>query len=160
MGVTCIVLICAGDAGVAVDCGWRRSLMFIVAFVVLFSGVVSSVIASATTPLVLSFILPVTVPGPASQIPDRVAGWGDRNRRGDVAIRVLWPSPVAFPVEARAVAACRAIAARIRAEIAWVTGDGGEDAERERDATRKRSDEAVAGARQAVPRRRHTGRPA
>ena len=84
--------------------------MFIVAFVVLFSGVVSSVIASATTPLVLSFILPVTVPGPASQIPDRVAGWGIATVAAMFAIRVLWPSPVAFPIEARAVAACRAIA--------------------------------------------------
>ncbi len=117
--------------------------MFIVAFVVLFSGVVSSVIASATTPLVLSFILPVTVPGPASEIPDRIAGWAIATVAAMVATRVLWPSPVAFPIESRAVAACRAIAGRLRAEIAWVTGDGGEAAERERDATRTLSDDAV-----------------
>jgi len=36
--------------------------MLVVGFVVLFSGVVSSVIASASTPLLLAFILPVTVP--------------------------------------------------------------------------------------------------
>ena len=41
-----------------------------------FSGVVSSVLAGATTSLLLAFILPVTVAGPVSSIPDRLAGWG------------------------------------------------------------------------------------
>ena len=142
MGVTCIVLISLGTL-VSQSTVAATVLMFIVAFVVLFSGVVSSVIASATTPLVLSFILPVTVPGPASEIPDRIAGWAIATVAAMVATRVLWPSPVAFPIESRAVAACRAIAGRLRAEIAWVTGDGGAEAEQERDATRKLSDDAV-----------------
>ena len=142
MGVACIVLISVGTL-VSQSAVAATMLMFIVAFVVLFSGVVSSVIASATTPLVLSFILPVTVPGPASEIPDRIAGWAIATVAAMVATRVLWPSPVAFPIESSAVTACRAIAGRLRAEIAWVTGDGGEQAERERDATRTLSDEAV-----------------
>ncbi len=142
MGISCIVLICLGTL-VSQSTAVATIAMFVVAFVVLFSGVVSSVIASATTPLVLAFILPVTVPGPASQIPDRVAGWAIATVAAMIATRVLWPSPVAFPIEARAVAACRAIAARLRAEIAWVRGDGGEGSERERDAARERSDEAV-----------------
>src|SRR5262249_46663956 len=50
--------------------------MTVIAFGVLFSGVVSSVLASASTTLLLAFILPVTLPGPASEIPERLAGWG------------------------------------------------------------------------------------
>ena len=49
--------------------------MLVVGFAVLFAGVVSSVLAGATTALLVSFILPVTLPGPAASIPDRLAGW-------------------------------------------------------------------------------------
>src|SRR3954451_1249448 len=48
--------------------------MTVVAFAVLFAGVVSSVLASATTSLLLAFILPVSIKAPPSQIPDRLAG--------------------------------------------------------------------------------------
>ncbi|MCW3030890.1 MAG: hypothetical protein JWM66_1023, partial [Solirubrobacterales bacterium] len=40
--------------------------MALVGFVVIFIGVISSVLASATTSLLLAFILPVTLPGPIS----------------------------------------------------------------------------------------------
>jgi hypothetical protein len=138
LGLSCAVLISIGtllsQATAPAVIG-----MFVVGFAVLFSGVISSVIASATTPLLLSFILPVTVPGPASQIPDRVAGWGIAAVVSLVAITVLWPTPVAYPVEGRAIDACRAIAALIRAEVAWVLGD-------DRDETRGAYDEARAEA--------------
>ena len=100
-------MICLGTLLSQAPPRWRRSACFSAGFVVLFSGVVSSVIASATTPLLLAFILPVTVPGPVSQIPDRVAGWGISAAVSLVAITVLWPSPVALPIEARAIAACQ-----------------------------------------------------
>ena len=48
----------------------------VVGFAVIFAGVVSSVLASATTSLLLAFILPVSLAGPVSSIPDRLAGWG------------------------------------------------------------------------------------
>ena len=151
LGVACAVMICLGTL-VSHSTALAAIGMFIVAFVVLFSGVVSSVIASATTPLLLAFILPVTVPGPVSQIPDRVAGWGIAAAVSLVAITVLWPSAVAFPIEARAIAACRALAARIRAEIAWVLGGGGASCERAyREAARARRRRG-GGAGQAVPR--------
>ncbi len=125
LGVMCALFICLGTL-VSQSTALAAIGMFIVAFAVLFSGVVSSVIASATTPLLLSFILPVTVPGTVSQIPDRVAGWGMAAVVSLFAITLLWPSAVAFPVELRAIAACRALAARIRAEIAWVIEGGAE----------------------------------
>src|SRR5689334_9800938 len=46
----------------------------VVGFVVLFSGVVSSVLAGAGTSLLLSFILSVASPGSLSTLPDRLAG--------------------------------------------------------------------------------------
>jgi len=141
LGVTCALFICLGTL-VSQSTALAAIGMFIVAFAVLFSGVVSSVIASATTPLLLSFILPVTVPGSASQIPDRVAGWGMAAVVSLFAITLLWPSAVAFPVELRAIAACRALAARIRAEIAWVI-DGGAELEAANLQARADADAAV-----------------
>src|ERR1700712_2732621 len=55
---------------------WMATLaMFVVGFLVLFAGVVSSALAAASTSILLSFILPVATPGGAGQIPDRLLGW-------------------------------------------------------------------------------------
>ncbi len=96
--------------------------MALVAFAVLFAGVVSSVLASASTSLLLAFILPVSRAAPASTIPDRLLGWGMAAAVGLVAIAVLWPSPSRGPLRAPAIAACRAIAARLRSEVAYLNG--------------------------------------
>jgi uncharacterized membrane protein YccC len=92
--------------------------MALVAFGVLFAGVVSSVIASASTALLLSFILPVSRASPASTIPDRLVGWGMASVVSVVAIAVLWPAPRRDLLRAPVVAASRALAARLRAEVA------------------------------------------
>ena len=142
LGLACAALICVGTllsrSTVLAAIG-----MFAVGFAVLFSGIVSSVIAGATTPLLLSFILPVTVPGPVSQIPDRVAGWGLAAAVSVLAITLLWPSPVAYPIEGRAIEACRAIAKRLRAEVSWLLGDGGQESAREFDVAQADSDAQV-----------------
>jgi uncharacterized membrane protein YccC len=143
LGLSCAALICLGTL-VSRSTLLSVILMFIVGFGVLFSGVVSSVIASATTPLLLSFILPVTVPGAISQIPDRVAGWGLAAAVSVVAITVLWPAQAAFPVEGRAIEACRALALRIRAEVAWILGDGDEHSYSAYEQVRAQADESVA----------------
>ncbi|MGD0196952.1 MAG: FUSC family protein [Solirubrobacteraceae bacterium] len=102
---------------------WSAAVaMAVVAFAVLFAGVVSSVIAGATTSLLLSFILPVSLPGPASEIPDRLAGWGLAGGVSLLAITLLWPAPARNPVRAAAIDACRALAACLRAEIDFVGG--------------------------------------
>lgn len=125
LGLACALLICLGTlASRSTVIG--TAAMFVVALVVLFSSVVSSVMASATTPLLLAFILPVTIPGTVSQIPERVAGWGIAAAVSLFAITLMWPAPANFPVEGRLVDACRALAARIRAEVAWVRGGGAE----------------------------------
>jgi hypothetical protein len=142
LGIACMVMICIGTL-VSNSTVLATLCMFAVGFVVLFGAVVSSVMASATTPLLLAFVLPAVTPGPVSQIPERVAGWGIAAAVSLVAITILWPSPVAFPVEARAIAACQALAARIRAEIAWVLGGGMDELERAYQDARARSDAAV-----------------
>src|SRR4051794_7533134 len=110
------------------------------AFALLFAGVVCSVLGGAPTPLLLAFILPVSIPGPASAIPDRLAGWGLATAAGLVAIAVLWPAPARNPLLTAAITACRALAARLRADAAYVLGSA-PAAEREA---------AVAGADAAI----------
>jgi hypothetical protein len=78
----------------------------LVGFAVIFAGVVSSVLAGATTSLLLSFILPVTTAGPVSSIPDRVAGWGLASVAGLIAVGFLWPAPVRGPLRSAAASAC------------------------------------------------------
>jgi hypothetical protein len=85
-------------------------VMVLVGFGVIFAGVVSSVLAAATTSLLLSFILPVTIAGPASSIPDRLAGWGMATGAALLAVGLLWPAPVRGPLRESAVNACRALA--------------------------------------------------
>jgi uncharacterized membrane protein YccC len=142
LGIACALLICL--ATLASPTTWvAATAMAVVAFGVLFAGVVSSVLAAATTPLLLSFILPVSLAGSASSIPDRVAGWGLAAAASLVAIAVLWPSPARNPVRAAAIAACRALADRLRAEISYVMSRGGADAEEAHRAAIARADEAV-----------------
>jgi hypothetical protein len=142
LGVACAILICLGTLA-------SRSTpvavvsMAAVAFVVLFSGVVSSVLAGATTALLLAFILPVSLPGTASQIPDRVAGWGLASLASLFAISLLWPAPERNPVKQGAIDASRALAARLRADVAFMLSDGAVEAQAAHQAAIARADEAV-----------------
>jgi hypothetical protein len=117
--------------------------MAVVAFAVVFAGAVSSVLAGATTALLLAFILPVSFPGPVSSIPDRVAGWGLAAAASVVAISLLWPSPVHNPVRSAAIDACRALADRLRGEVAYILSDGGQAARAAHEAVVARADAAV-----------------
>jgi len=142
LGVACVVLItlgtlASGSTPVAVVA------MILVAFAILFAGVVSSVLASATTALLLAFILPVSLAGSASEIPDRVAGWGLAAAVSVLAIAVLWPSPTHNPVRTAAIAACRALAVRLNAEVAYVMSAGGAGDEEAHRAAIAAADESV-----------------
>jgi hypothetical protein len=98
--------------------------MALVGFGVLFSGVISSVLAGAATPLLLSFIISVSLPGGVSTIPERLAGWGLAGAASLFAIALMWPAPVREPLRSAASAACRAVAQRLRAEVQLVLGGG------------------------------------
>src|SRR5690349_5982096 len=145
------------QAALAVACGgliaiatlasratWAAALaMTVVAFGVLFIGVVSSVLAGATQTLLLSFILPVSLAAPASSIPDRLAGWGMASACSLLAIWLLWPAPAQDPVRTSAIGSCRALAARMRAEIAIRTRPADEVARQAYADAVAASDEAV-----------------
>ncbi len=142
LGVSCAVLICLGT--LAAQHTWLAVMgMAVIAFVVVFSGVVSSVLAAATTSLLLAFILPVSLPGPVASIPDRVAGWSLAAAASVLAIALLWPAPVRNPVRAAAIAACRALADRLRAEVSYMMGSGSPEAKEIRRAAVARADAAV-----------------
>ena len=142
LGLACVLLICLGT--LASRTPWVAAVsMAIVAFAVLFSGVVSSTLAGATTSLLLAFILPVSLSAPASAIPARVAGWGLAAAASLLAISLLWPAPARNPVRNAAIAACRALANRLRGEIEYVLSTGSAEAtQAHRDAI-TRAEEAV-----------------
>jgi uncharacterized membrane protein YccC len=121
LAVVCGLFICVGtlvsNSDVLGACA-----MAVVAFGVLFSGVVSSVLASATTSLLLAFILPVSLAGPVSSIPDRLAGWGMASAMALLAVGLLWPAPAREPLRGSAIEACRALAARLRSDVAFLLG--------------------------------------
>ncbi len=118
--------------------------MALVGFVVIFAGVVSSVLAGASTSLLLSFILSVTNAAPASAIPDRLAGWGMAAGVGLLAVALLWPAPTRDPLRAAAAGACRALSARLRTEIAYRLSGGDESFAPARDHAVVQADAALA----------------
>jgi uncharacterized membrane protein YccC len=117
--------------------------MTLVAFGVLFVGVASSVLAGATTSLLLAFILSVSLAGPISSVPDRLAGWGLASGASLLAVALLWPAPARDALRGPAIAACRALAARLRSDVAYVLGG-------EREASRADHEATVAQANAAV----------
>jgi uncharacterized membrane protein YccC len=117
------VFVCVGT--LASRNAWlAAAAMAVVGFGVLFVGVVSSVLAGATTALLLAFILPVTLTGKVSAIPDRLEGWGMASGAAILAVWVLWPAPARDPLRRPAIAACRALAGRLRAEVAFARDEG------------------------------------
>ncbi|MCF1509230.1 FUSC family protein [Streptomyces glomeratus] len=110
-----MVLICLGT--VVAHITWLAiATTVLVGFLVLFSGVVSSVLAGATTALLLAYVLPVTSPTPNSQLPERLAGAGLAAAAAVLAISLLWPRPAADPLSAPAARVCRAAAATLRSD--------------------------------------------
>ena len=94
----------------------------VVAFVVIFAGVISSVLASSTTSLLLVFILSTAVPGPPSGIPDRLAGWGMASLEALLAVWLLWPAKVPNALRIAAAHACRALAAQLERDVSNMLG--------------------------------------
>src|SRR5580692_13044544 len=117
LAVTGGVFVCV--ATLASRTAWLAAVaMAAVGFGVIFAGVVSSVLAGATTALLLAFILPVSLAAPASAVPDRLAGWAMAAGVALVAVAFLWPAPARDRLRGAAGAACRALADRLRAGAA------------------------------------------
>lgn len=116
LAVASAALVCLGTLASREQ--WlAAAAMTLVGFGALFVGVVSSVLAGATTALLLSFILPVSLSSRPGVIPDRLAGWGIATVAAMLAVSLLWPAPASDPLRGRAAAACRAIATRLQLSV-------------------------------------------
>ena len=148
LAVTGGVFVCL--ATLASRTPWLAAVAMAVAgFGVIFAGVVSSVLAGATTALLLAFILPVSLAAPPSAVPDRLAGWGMAAGAALVATAFLWPAPARDRLRGAAATACRALAARLRAGIAYLlSGMDGQSA-LDRDHAVAQADQAVGALRSA-----------
>lgn len=143
LAVAGAVLVCLGTL-VSRPVWLSAVAMAVVALAVLFAGSVSSVLASASTSLLLAFILPVTLPGTIASLGPRLLGWGIASVVAVAAIVVLWPAPTREPLRGAAVDACRALAARLRAEAAAMLRAGDAGLAADRDAATRAADAAVA----------------
>ena len=148
LAVTGGVFVCL--ATLASQTAWLAAVaMAVVGFGVIFAGVVSSVLAGATTALLLAFILPVSLAAPASAVPDRLAGWGMAGAAALVATALLWPAPARDRLRGAAAAACRALAARLRAGVAYLLSGMDEQFALDRDHAAAQADQAVEALRSA-----------
>jgi uncharacterized membrane protein YccC len=122
LAVAWVVLICIGTLVARIT--WLAVLTtVIVGFLVLFSGVVSSVLASSTTALLLAFVLPVASPVPLAQLPDRLAGAGLAAAAAMLAVSLLWPRTSTDPLSAPAAKVCRTAAAQLRCDASRLARD-------------------------------------
>ena len=129
---------------------WLAALgMLCVGLPILFAGVVSSILASATPALLLSYILPACLPADASAVPERAAGWGLAAAFALVAVAVLWPTPTSDPLRTPAAQAMEAMADRLRKEVAFAAGGPGAPTLDARERAVEASDAAVARLRQS-----------
>ena len=136
------VFVCIGT--LASQAVWlAAAAMAVVGFGVIFAGVVSSVLAGATTALLLAFILPVSLPGPVSSLPDRLAGWGMAGVAALAAVALLWPAPARDPLRGATITACRALAARLRSEVAYLLSGEDRQFSLDRDHAAGQADHAV-----------------
>ena len=148
LAVTGGVFVCL--ATLASQTAWLAAVaMAVVGFGVIFAGVVSSVLAGATTALLLAFILPVSLAAPPSAVPDRLAGWGIAAGVALGATAFLWPAPARDRLRGAAAAACRALAARLRAGIAYLLSGMDEQFALDRDHAVAQADQAVEALRSA-----------
>jgi uncharacterized membrane protein YccC len=84
--------------------------MAMVGFAILLSGAINGYFAAAGTAALLTFVLPVTIAAPPSEIPARLGGWALAAAAGICAHMLLWPVRPRDPLRADAARACVALA--------------------------------------------------
>ncbi len=108
------VLICLGT--LMSRTAWLAVLgMAVFGFVILFSGLLSAAVAAASRAALLSFILPVTVPGTAAEMVSRVAGWTVAALIAIPLAVLIWPPADHHKLRRRGAEACAALATLLEA---------------------------------------------
>src|SRR5260370_374458 len=102
------VLVTIGTLASA-SAGLAAAVMFVVGFAIAFSRVFGGYVAAAQTGMLLSFVVAVSIPAPASAIPARVEGWVVAGIISTLAGIVLWPRFERVRLRKQAAKACLAI---------------------------------------------------
>ncbi len=116
-----LLLLVAGAALIALGTlcshsSWLATLaMGLVAFVILFTGVLDDYIAASHAAAILTFVLGVMVPAEDSAIPTRLAGWGLAGALCVPAVLLLWPGRPRDRLRHEAAQAARALAELVQA---------------------------------------------
>ncbi len=97
--------------------------MAVVAFAILFAGVVSSVINAGSQAALLAFILAIMLPGMHADLPERLAGWGIAVAVAVPVALFVWPPQDQNVLRTKTAALCRALASMLEVE----TPSGGDD---------------------------------
>ncbi len=117
-----LLLVAVGAALIALGTLCSRTtwlaavVMGLVAFAILFAGVLDDYIAAAHAAAMLAFVLPVMVPGSASAIPTRLAGWGLAGALCIPATLLLWPGRPRSALRHGAAQAARSLAELVEAQ--------------------------------------------
>lgn len=82
----------------------------LVAFALVFAGAVNGDFAAATTPALLAFVLPVTIPAATAPVGDRLLGWLVACAVCVPAAMLLWPHGGRNELRAATVEACSTLA--------------------------------------------------
>jgi uncharacterized membrane protein YccC len=135
---------------------WVAALaMFAVAFAIQFAGAFGGYAAASQIPLLLAFVLAVSVPAPPAALPGRLAGWLLASAVATAGAVLLWPRMERQALRERAAAACRALAELV---VAGRSGGADEITRRERAAETAartvRTEYAATPLRPAGPTRR------
>ncbi len=96
------------------DVALATTMMALVAFAILFAGVLSGYAAAGGPAALLMFVLPVMVPADAGAIPERLTGWSLACVGAIGALTFLWPDRPQGRIRAAQARACRALAALLR----------------------------------------------
>src|SRR2546426_7775431 len=100
---------------VSISAGLAAVVMFVVALTIAFSRVFGGYLAAAQTGMLLSFVIAVSIPAPASAIPARVGGWVMAGVISTLAGVFLWPRFERVKLRKQAAKACLAVASLIEA---------------------------------------------
>ena len=121
--VVCAVLItigtvCSRNVWLAVP------VTAVVVFAALFSGVINGYFAAARTGAILTFVLPVSLPGDLGDVPARLAGWGLACAVGIPAVLLLLPDRPRDRLRSAIGEACRLLATLVESAPSGRRGRG------------------------------------
>jgi uncharacterized membrane protein YccC len=124
-----VLLVLAGAPLIALGTLCSRSawlataVMVLVAFAILFAGVLDEYVAAAHSAAVLPFVLAVMVPAQAGAIPMRLAGWALAGALSIAALMLLWPERPRDAVRVLAARTARALAELVEGDAASRAAD-------------------------------------